>query len=298
MAKYKFRLSYKTNEILTPIKLEDLEELKDIDITDIKEIDKFTTKYENKETLLNDLKEKKLIPEDVTELYITFDKKEGKNTIQQLYSFNKTIFYSNERDKLKTSYAYSLIRNHIDDGEFMQNIIKYYINKYPHKNFSIIDGVSYNLKNYGAHGLSPSEYREYVDEVEYFMEYIFYKKNKDGIKEKKYRKVRDFLCYIKGETPIRIKTDTPKPKKVVKESVPIIKEEIKDDIDDDREEFITYKEYQEFNKEFISSCKEEDFEPYQDGNDWISPITRREKYSSLNSSVKKLMKRKDNGEYE
>lgn len=298
MAKYKFRLSYKYNNILIPIKLEQIEDLKDIDVTDIKEIDKFTTKYETLLELLEDLKNKQLIPNDVSELFITFDKKDGKNTIQQLYSFNKTIFYSDARDKLKTSYAYSLIRKHIDDGEFMQNIIKYYINKYPHKNFSIIDGVSYNLKNYGDHGLSPSEYKEYVDEVEYFMEYIFYKKNKDGVKEKKYRKVRDFLCYIKGETPIRIKNDTPKPKKVVKESVPITNlEETLDDINE-REEFITYKEYQEFNKEFISSCSEEDFEPYQDGNDWISPISKREKYSSLNSSIKKLMRRKDNGEYE
>lgn len=295
MAKYKFRLSYKKDDILIPIELKNIEELKDIDITDIKEIDKFTTKYENKETLLNDLKEKELIPNDITELFITFDKKEGKNTIQQLYSFNKTIFYSNERDKLKTSYAYSLIRNHIDDGEFMQNIIKYYINKYPHKNFSIIDGVTYNLKNFGTTGLSPSEYREYVDEVEYFMEYIFYKKNKDGIKEKKYRKVRDFLCYIKGETPIRIKKETPKPKKtIIKPS----NESLVEELDDDREEFITYEEYRKFNIDLINNSEVEDFEPYQDGNDYIAPTSKREKFYALDNYAKKLVRKKDNGEYE
>ena len=297
MAKYKFRLSYKDNNILIPIDLTKIEELKDIDITDIKEIDKFTTKYETLLELLEDLKNKQLVPDNTTELFITFDKKENKKTTQQLYSFNKTIFFKKDSEKLCTSYAYSIIRNHIEDGEFMQNIIKYYINKYPNKNFSIIDGVSYNLKKYGSHGLSPSEYREYVDEVEYFMEYIFYKKNKEGIKEKKYRKVRDFLCYIKGETPIKIKRDTPKKTTEYKKNTSI-KEQENVDEEYDREEFITYKEYQEFNKDFVSNCEVEDFEPYRDGNDWIVPTSKREMYSSLNSSCKKLMKRKDNGEYE
>jgi hypothetical protein len=127
------------------------------------------------------------------------------------------------------------------------------------------------------------------------MEYIFYKKNKDGVKEKKYRKLRDFLCYINGEIPIRIKKDAPAPKKTYIETP---KEILKEDADDDREEFITYEEYRQFNIDLINNSEAEDFEPYQDGNDYIAPTTKREKFYALDNYAKKLVRKKDNGEYE
>lgn len=295
MAKYKFRLSYKNNGVLIPIELNKIEELKNIDITDIKEIDSFTTKYDSLELLITNLKLKKLVPDNINELFVTIDKKDGKNTIQQLYTFNKTLFFSKDKHKLFTSYGYRVIKDNINNGEFLHNIIKFYVSKYPHKNFRIIEGVSYSVKRYGYHGLTPTEYQEFEKELEYFINYIFTTKNKDGIRKNDYKKLRGFLCFVAGEHPIKMKSILSINKEKV-ENYPTVSENDYDEYEN--EEFITYEEYKKFNREFISNCEENDFEPYRDGNDWIAPISRKETYYTLNENVKKLCKKKDNGEYE
>lgn len=287
MSKYKFRLSYKENDNLVPI---NLDKILVNNATDIKTIDEFTTRYEDLSDLLNNLKEKELIPNNINYLYITFDSLENGIIKQQLYAFNKTIFYKKDINKLNALYASNLIRKHIQDGSFMQNIIGYYKRKYIHKNFNTIDGVSYNMKNYGFHGLTPNEYSEYESAVEYFITFIFYKKDNKGKKEPNYRNIRDFICYLYGETPIKTKKSS---------TITVTKDENEERIQENLEEStLTYKEYCDFNKTSLENYEEEDFEPYRDGNDWIAPIKKKEIISSLNNYAKKLCLKKDNKEYE
>ena len=302
MSKYKFRLSYKENNKLIPIELDKIDKLKDKDIIEIKTIDEYTTSFSTYDELLRDLKNKGLIPEHVIKLYITFDVKENKETIQQLYAFNETLFFENDIKKLRTSYVCNIIRNHIRDGKFMQNAISYFAKKNPHKNYGMLERISYDLSTHGDYVLTPSEYSEYIDGIEDLINYVFFKKDKEGNLIPSYRKCRDFICYLGGENPIATKNikSTPTQHKQI-----TIDEVIEEYCEEDS--IGTYRENKKYNKEFVKNYgldKEGKidesliFEPYRDGNDWIAPITPKEIRESLDSYAKKLCLKRDNGEYE
>lgn len=291
MGKYKYRLSYEENGVLIPIKLENIEYLTTGDMTDIKDIDNFTTMFYNLEELLFFLKSELLIPQDTYRLFITFDKKNGKKVEQQLYAYPNKIFYEKEKGFLNSNYIYSVIINNAYDGKFIQDIVLHLNKKYDNRrNFSNIDRISKKICEFG-NVLTPTETKLYYCELERLIDKEFYKKkNKKTVPN--YKNIRDFICFFSGEKPIITK----KKKEETKVGVVIAKT-----IED--EEYIepttvTYREYKEDIKGLIKSGKEEKFEAYLDGNDWIAPISNDDIERELSFSAKKLCLRKDSGLWE
>ena len=286
--KYKFRLSYKAGNKYIPINLNNVVFLSDISKTEIKAIDEFTTYFETKEDMLNYLKSNNLIPNNVDTLYITFDVKQDNKTYEQLYAYNKTLFFKGDIDRLKYSYIYKYFRNNFENGAFMENIVEHYEKKYVHKNFTTLKVLARAIKDGGIWSLDNDDRKVYYEEFDKFLDFLFKKTTKKGTKVN-YKNVRDFLCFIDGEEPIKVKGneifETIDPK-VVKP------EEIMDDFIEP--ENIPIEEYCKYNRDFIP----EYFEAYQDGNDFIAPITKEEMEESLNDYAKKLCFKRDNGEYE
>lgn len=286
--KYKFRLSYKDGNKYIPINLNNVEFLNDISKTEIKAIDEFTTHFETKEDMLNYLKSNNLIPNNVETLYITFDVKQDNKTYEQLYAYNKTLFFKGDIDRLKYSYIYKYFRNKFENGTFMENIVEHYEKKYVHKNFTTLKVLARAIKDGGIWSLDNDDRKVYYEEFDKFLDFLFKKTTKKG-KEVNYKNVRDFLCFIDGEEPIKVKGNEifeTIDSKVVKP------EEIMDDFIEP--ENIPIEEYCKYNRDFMP----EYFEAYQDGNDFIAPITKEEIEESMNDYAKKLCFKRDNGEYE
>lgn len=313
MSKYKFRLSYIDIYGIKPIELSKLECLNGLNMTDIKEIDKFTTKFKDLNELLKFLKTNKLIPQNIDNLYISFDVKEDNVIKQQYYAYNKRIFFKNDSEKLKTSYACSIIRNKIQDGCFINDLISHYMQKYPYKNFNSLYTASRYVARYGYHSLTPSEQSLYREEINSLISFIFY--TTGNIKKTYYKSTRDFICYIYGDKALKVKKT-----KESKNTKLVLNEFINDFQEEDN---LTYNEHNkfiktslknhgfnmsetevidsEFNKNIAlveKTNKDIIFEPYRDGNDWISPANKEEIEESLNEYSRKLCFKRDNGDYE
>lgn len=194
MSKYKFRLSYKDNDNFIPIELNKLQCLKGFDVTKIKTIDNFTTSFDGYYSILEFLKRNKLIPKDVSELFITIDSKEDDKVIQKPYTYSDIIFIKLDRDMLKFSYVYNRIFNNIEDGEYINNLINHYQGIYKNKSFWFVDSISFLIKENGYYSLTPTERNEYYEELKKIVDFVFYRKQK-GKKNVYYKNVRDFVCY-------------------------------------------------------------------------------------------------------
>lgn len=203
MSKYKFRLSYKKDDEFIPIKLENLQCLKGFDVTEIKTIDNFTTSFVSYNSILEFLKCNKLINEDVGELFITIDYKEDGKTIQKPYAYSDIIFTKLDREILKFSYVYNRIFSNIDNGEYINNLINHYQEIFKNKSFWFIERTSFIIKEDGFYSLTPSEHNEYYEKLKEFVDFVFYKKQKDK-KRVYYKNVRDFICYdIKNRKKVK-----------------------------------------------------------------------------------------------
>ena len=289
MTKYKFRLSYKDGNKYIPINLDNVAFINEENKTEIKAIDEFTTNFECYEEMLNYLKNNSLISESVDKLYVTFDVEKNNRTYEQLYAYNKTLFFKNDIERLKGSYVFKYIRNRFDNGAFLYNIIKHYEKKIPNQKFSTFKSLVMTIKEGSLWSLDPCDRYVYSKEFNRYLDFLFTSKKKNEERKIVYKNIRDFLCYIDGEEPIKVKGneiyETVLPKNTI--------EEVEDYIEPDN---ITLEEYIKFNKELVLNV--DDFEAYRDGNDFIAPITQEEIEESLNDYAKKLCKKRDNGEYE
>lgn len=288
--KYKFRLSYKEGNKYIPINLDNIDFINENNITEIKAIDDFTTNFEYYEEMIHYLKKHNLIPDNVDKLYVTFDVKQDNKTYEQLYAYNKTLFFKGDKERLKYSYIYKYFRDKFEDGAFMEQIIEHYEKKYIHKNFVTLKVLARAIKNDGIWTLESDDRSIYFEEFDKFLDFLFKKKNKKGTKVN-YKNVRDFLCFIDGEDPIKVKGNEIYETNISKN---VRAEDVMDDFLEP--ENIPLEEYYRFNRETVING--EVFEPYRDGNDYISPISEEEIVESLNDYAKKYTLKRDNGEYE
>lgn len=293
--KYKFRLSYKEGNKYIPINLNNIDFLSDINKTEIKAIDEFTTHFETKEDMLNYLKLHNLIPTYIDALYVTFDVTKDNKLYEQLCAYNKTLFYKGDKERLNDSYINNYFLNKFENGAFMLSIIEHYERKYPEKKFVTLKSLVRAIKEGGLWSLDPYDRNVYSYEFYNFIDFLFKTEKKNPTtnkKEKKfvYKNIRDFLCFIEGEEPIKVKGN-----KIYETSFKnyVKSEKILDEYIEP--ENITLEEYYNFNKRI---SEPEMFEPYRDGNDYIAPITQEEMKESLNDYAKRLCKKRDNGEYE
>jgi len=288
--KYKFRLSYKEGNKYTPINLDNIDFLSENNKTEIKTIDEFTTHFEYYEEMINYLKEHKLIPDNIDKLYVTFDVKHDNKVYEQLYAYNNTLFFKGDKERLKYSYIYKYFRDKFENGAFMKYIVEHYEKKYVYKNFTTLKFLARTIKDNGIWSLDPYDKTVYFEEFDNFLDFLFKKKTKKGT-EVNYKNVRDFLCFIDGEDPIKVKGNEIYQKNNNKVVNP------EESLDNFIElENISKKEYLNFNERLAYNT--EDFEPYRDGNDYIVPISRDEMLESLNDYAKKYTLKRDNGEYE
>jgi len=283
--KYKFSLSYLSNNKFIPVDLSKIDFLREFKLNEINTLDEFTTYFESYDKMLSYLKDNKLIPDSVNRLYVTFESKKDKLIKQELYAFNKTLFFNDDKDYLKYSYVYRYFRDRIEDMIFMENIIEFYEKKYIYKKFDSLKNFVNLIKESGLSNLSPSSQSTYIEEITHFLDFIFYSKTKKGDKVN-YKNVRDFLCYIKGEKPIKVK-------EIVKDYGNI---SINDYVSDYDFDTFTSSEFSKHND--VSSIKFESFKPYTDGNDFIAPVNPIEVEESLKEYAKKYCLKRDNGEYE
>lgn len=288
--KYKFRLSYKDGSKLIPIDFKDVEFLGETSKTEIKTIDEFTTHFEYYEEMIDYLKQNCLIPSNVDKLYVTFDVKQDNKVYEQLYAYNKTLFFKGDIERLKYSYIYKYFRDKFENGAFMEHIVEHYEKKYIHKNFTTLKVLARAIKDDGMWTLESDDRSLYFEEFDKFLDFLFKKKTKKGV-ETNYKNIRDFLCFIGGEEPIKVKGN--EIYETINNKV-VTPEEIMDDFIEP--ENIPLEEYCNFNESLVYNM--DDFEPYRDGNDYIAPISKEEIVESLNEYAKKYTLKRNNGEYE
>lgn len=288
MAKYRFRLSYSDGKKLIPIKLDNFDFITEKDKTSIKAIDEFTTKYEDINDLLNDLKSKNLIPQDVSYLYLTFNYDKNNDKDLDLYAYYKTLFFKNDKNILNFNYVYNYIIENKYNKNFLNDIIELYERKLKYISLNSLKRYAKIIKEEKIWMLSNSDKEDMDECLEYFINIILKKKNSTVVD---YKNVRDFLCYIMGEKPI--------PTRKVKEydNITITTITKSNEITKITEpDNVTLEEYKKFNKNL--STKKREFEPYIEGNDYITDTTDEEIEESLNNYAIQHSLKRDNGEYE
>lgn len=301
----KYRLCYLNRGSYVDVKLDKLECLMDRKTTDIEVIDEFTTKFNNISELLEFLKRNKLIPIFTNRLYITID---NKNSYKKIYNGHKLLF-KEDSEYLKLSYIYKWIVYNKDNSDLMISIAENYIEKYQNA-YNRTTGASYILSLFNAikhialnknnNIMETNELKEFDKCISEFIDFEFYKidkkkfdlekeiekkTDKDGKHIKQYRNIHDFIILIKSLD------------KNLERYLNNIKSEEKEIIsyddykDEYNEDYLTYDDYKRTNKKLIDNYKEDNFEPYRDGNDYIVPLIKEELEECLEDNVRKLCRR-------
>lgn len=311
MAKY--RLSYLSFGGYKALDLEKLECLKGKKVTDIQVIDEFTTSFLNMETLLEFLKRNKIINEDINKLVITVDKKQDGETINKKIYRGENLLFSSDKNFLNTSFIYKWIMSNSNDFDTIIKICDNYIEKYKNA-YNRITGSSYILgvfnslrilalnKKENKDYISPSELKDFNDAIKDFINIEFYKIDKDvlnntgkierkcednGTYKKSYRNIHDFVILLKS---LGIDLNKTKLNKPMIETLKIRDNNIEEE-QEEFEEFLTNEDINRVNDSILRNYKYEEYEGYQDGNDYYTPITKEELSSALYESGMKLVKK-------
>lgn len=311
MAKY--RLSYLSYGGYKALDLEKLECLKGRKVTDIQVIDEFTTSFLNMKTLLEFLKRNKIINEDINKLVITVDKKQDGETINKKIYRGENLLFSSDKNFLNTSFIYKWIMSNSNDFDTIIKICDNYIEKYKNA-YNRITGSSYILgvfnslrilalnKKENKDYISPSELKDFNDTIKDFINIEFYKIDKDvlnntgkierkcednGTYKKSYRNIHDFVILLKSLGIDLNKTITTKP---MIETLKIRDNKVEEE-QEEFEEFLTNEDINRVNDSILRNYKYEEYEGYQDGNDYHTPITKEELSSALYESGMKLVKK-------
>lgn len=297
----KYRLSYVKYGRYFNVNLQGLEFFKNKKYTDIDVIDEFTTNFNNLNELIEYLKNSELIDDDCNKLFITIDKKEN-NFIRQkkIYNGDKLLF-KNDKEYLKISYIYKWIMINKDNYDYMITIANNYLEKYKNA-YNRITGSSnhlalfYSLKNLARvlkanNSLESSEvFKEFEECVEDFINIEFYKIDKDiytkerrieikkdsnGIRQKSYRNIHDFVLLMK-EIDISLGNN---PQTYFEE-----------------EEFLTKEDFRRSDTEILDNYHNEKFDSYVDGNDFIKCPNKTEIKNAFKAISKKLILPKGDGD--
>lgn len=286
MAKY--RLSYLRYGGYKSIDLSLLECLKNLDVTDLSIIDKFTTKFNNMDELLEFLKRNDIIEKDVNKLVITIDKKKDGETVNKKIYNGERILFKSDYNYLSVAFIYKWLSFNRNNMDAIIKICDNYIEKY-HNAFNRIDGSScilaiFNSLRKLAYGfktktidVTNSVNYEYQTLVSDFMTIEFFKvdkeelkkgqivrrRDKDGTCPKQYRNIHDFVILIQqlDKNLERHKSD-----KFVDSNNLSIYDNI---IENEHEEYLEESDF-----DGIQNNGQEKFEPYQDGHDYIVPTPK------------------------
>ncbi len=297
----KYRLSYVKYGRYFNVNLQGLEFFKNKKYTDIDVIDEFTTNFNNLNELIEYLKNSELIDDDCNKLFITIDKKENDFVRQKkIYNGDKLLF-KNDKKYLKVSYIYKWIMFNKDNYDYMIAIANNYLEKYKNA-YNRITGSSnllalfYSIKNLARvlknnKYLNSSEvFKEFESSIEDFIDVEFYKIDKDiyikenrieikkdsnGVKQKNYRNIHDFVLLMKEiDKSLDIKLQTYF----------------------EEEEFLTKEDFRRSDDEVLNNYHNEKFDSYGDGNDFIKCSNKTEVKSAFKAISKKLILPKGDGD--
>ncbi len=298
----KYSLSYIENDIIKLVDLSSYEELLNYDLNDIKTIDFFTTKFNNEEELLNSLKTKDLIGENVDKLYVYSEKREEGKIIFD----GDILLFSKDKNHFNMSYINYVFEMYKNDPKKMLLLARLYAKKYS-KSEGMLNKVN-NLFNYanskidGWYEASSYSERNYMDEaVKYFIKSEFFSKNSNNVYKEKYTSLRDFLIkkmYVDGKLDINRRHSYLSYNYKIEEKSNIKRKVVKiNDIDTDYdyEEFLFEEDIKRSNNEILKNFKSEKEEPILDGNDYIVPLTYKELKKSLEESGRKLILKPGDG---
>lgn len=311
----KYRLSYKVYGGYKSLDLSILECLSGFKETDLSVIDKFTANFNNMEELVSFLKKNGVITDfKVDNLFITIDKKINGNTInKKIYNGDKLLFKS-DYNYLSVSVIYNWLVDNKYKFDTIISICDNYIEKYQNA-YNRIDGSSHILSLFHsfkrlAYGIKnnmledvPSVYGEYRQCLEDFKIAEFFKIDKEilqregkfvkkqtvgGKSIKQYRNIHDFIILLKSldDNLEKYKSD-----KLVDENdimtqnneSKILRYQENISFDEEHDEFL---EEQDF--ESVFNYHGSSFEPYKDGNDYITPTPNVDK-----EDIKKLYLRRE-----
>jgi len=294
----KYNLCYKRYGKTIPIELNKLECLKDKKTTDIKIIDIFTMQFKDKESLLNYLKEQKLIDKYINDVFITVDKKDketGLKIDKKIFNGDILIF-----SDYNTSYNASTVINNVlnnrHNHKFIIRLCDNYLEKYQNA-YDRITGSSFILstlktiktlatkieeENYEMNVVEMQAYYQCLND---FVTMEFYKidkehlKNTGKIKKKIDKYGRLQMSYRNIHDYITLLLSFKKNKKQTREE--IVEEKV------EHEEFLTEEDIKRSNREIMTTYQSKGF-PEEDGNDWIVPASYEEIEDSLYESGMKL----------
>lgn len=312
MAKY--RLSYLGYGGYKSIDLKKLECLSDRKVTDIQTLDEFTTSFKNMEELLLFLKRNKIIEREVNKLVITVDKKENEEIINKKIYRGENLLFENDKMFLDMSFIYKWIMNNLKKPELMIAIFDNYIEKYQNA-YNRTTGASYilnlfkslktlaiNIKRTSA--LKPSEINEYENTVKEFINFEFYKLDKDiltkkgkierkvekdGTYKKNYRNIHDFIILLKTIDKNLNKYSS---FELSSQNSKILVIEDNFEEPEEKEEFLFESDILKANKEIVENYKEntDDEDNIIEGNDFFFKISKEELEETLYQSGMKLVK--------
>ena len=301
----KYALGYKLNGVVNRVDLTRVDCLRNKDITDIRTIDCFTKSFDNKEHLLNYLKSLNIIDDIVNDVFVVKEKKDKNSSIKifdKIYK-GEVLFFKNDSDYLDLSFLCIFLVKILNNGEFIKNLAETYYKKYNKKrngpgyiNSTLVTlmRIGDRIKNGEYDSLTPSDLKAYRQCLDNFIIFEFYKYDYNYLSGQFIRKtdkdgnytndinirtfgiyVKEYLMFKKSEKYTTFKN---------------VKEEKKEEIDeDDHEEFLTQEDFDIVNEQILSTYKEDKEGPYEDGVDYIKPLTKKELKSDLNNIAKKLV---------
>ena len=299
MSKYKYNLSYIDNGIIKSIDLQLFSTLSKKDLHEIKNIDELTTIYNSEEELLDNLKFLNLIPNNINKLYLTHNVNG-----EEIIGYNGDILlFKKDKEKLDIRYIKNVFENYKEEPNKLLILARQYLKKYNKSEgmmLKVKDLIFYaNLKRESSFNyLCSDEIEELNGTIDNFINTEFYDKTKQD-KTIRYSNIRDFVIkekYVEAEYNISRLHD------YLKYNNNILKSNIKKDdlineenIEDDNEEFLTMADFDKVDNSILDGYHE-DFEIYQDGKDYIVPITKKELKKALDDIGKKLSLKPGDGD--
>lgn len=271
------------------INLNKLNYTKEFEIDTLENIDLFTTTFNNLDDMLKFLKRISLIDESVDRIFVS-QKKE-----LELYKYPNKIFYKNEEAILSISYIKKLLNEKMIDGEFISKIAFYYMKKHSSKMdplngvcYSIYD-ISSSLNNENSYSYLPYHERiEYIENIETFIKRQFYKKDKMDKYIPDYKNIREFFCFILGEKKFIPLDKKDEIKHQEEKTCNYVEEEIEEEFE---EEFLEPEDFKVY-YDLIQNIKNDEWEAYRDGHDYIKPIDKKEIRSAYKDIARDLISKK------
>ncbi len=283
-----YRLSYiDKNKKIIPIDLTGCENYIN---GDIQFIDSVTMKFSNEKELIDEMILAELVPSYVTKLYVSYDVEKGK--YQNIIYDGDILLFSNSLIRTNIRYAEMAMKRYKLDPINLMKLGRLYLKKYENKKG--MNSISYGLISYANliisgdyYSLSNSEKVEINEYIQNFVKHEFY--NSNG--KVRYKALRDFVIkvmYVDDIYDISRRHDylnfnncqyDIKPLKSLND-ITECEEEIEED-------FRTYEDY----LPLIKECKGDDFEAYQDGNDYIAPLSREDYIDAIKCEMRKVLRK-------